>query len=149
VSPTDGGCPTAHRTQAHYLLRAKVGTARDALIAGATVTASDGTITALKPNPLIKADYEKHLKLLRASNALLGDHSKLLTSPPWSKLAEFYVASDLKLSQIVDRLVPSPFAEKLGVTIDVSPADLKAVEAAIAIFRVILFDKAHAGDASP
>ena len=118
--------------EAHYLLRAKVAATQE-IMAGAKYAQS----------PVLQGDFDKYLKMLQESYSLLGDHHKSHPSPPWTKVADFYSASCLKLSDIVARTVPAVFTAELGVLVNVTPDDLAAAQAALAVFRRVLFDKRH------
>jgi len=48
------------------------------------------------------------------------------------------------LSEIVTRIVPAVFTAELGVRVAMTPDDLAAAQAALAVFRRVLFDKRHA-----
>jgi hypothetical protein len=117
--------------EAHYLLRAKVAATQELMVG--------------KASPVLKRDFEKYSKMLQTSYSLLGDHNKTHPSPSWGKVSDFYSASALKLSEIVARMVPGVFASQLGVRIAIGTDDLKAAQAALTIFRKVLFDKRQAG----
>eukprot|EP00039_Didymoeca_costata_P001034 m.49128 g.49128 ORF g.49128 m.49128 type:complete len:1191 (+) comp10599_c0_seq1:214-3786(+) len=116
--------------EGHYLLRAKVAVLLKSLY--------------LRKNDVeLKAKYRSYLKLLKQSHSLLGDHERAQRKPPWSRIAAHYAASDLMLSEILDRLVPASFRDNLGKRLALSDNDLEPGKASLTVFQEILFSKEH------